>query len=390
MNQIKSKKVILINQVSNYLFIDIINSFCTKYDEVVLFTGEVKPMNIPLNPKVKVVTIAKYNRKTTITRTLSWVFGFTKSVFLLNVFYRNHDVFVSSNPPLLNFINLFCRNKVSLLVYDVYPDGLIAGGFINKNNLLYRVWSWLNKKSFKKMQSITTITNGMAKALSKYIDSSKIVVIPAWSNQNILNDENIHYENEFIKKYNLENKFLVIYSGNLGLGHDLESLVYLSKEIKDNKSIQILIIGEGYRKVAIENLIRDSEINNCLLLPYQPANLFVSMLQAMHIGVVSLEKGASQVAIPSKTYNILGAGKPILCLGSKESDLAELIEGSQSGKSFESNSTEEIKTFLLDLYSNRNYYNQLSQNALNTSSKFTFRNADLILENHLKGLVYEN
>lgn len=385
-----SKKIILINQVSNYLFIDIINSFCTKYDEVVLFTGEVKPMNIPLNTKVKVITIAKYNRKTTITRSLSWVFGFTKSVFLLNVFYRNHDVFVSSNPPLLNFINLFCRNKVSLLVYDVYPDGLIAGGFLNKNNLLYRVWSWLNKISFKKMQSITTITNGMAKALSKYIDSSKIVVIPAWSNQNILNDENIHSENEFIKKYNLENKFLIIYSGNLGLGHDLENLVYLSKEIKDNKSIQILIIGEGYRKVAIENLIRDSEITNCLLLPYQPANLFVSMLQAMHIGVVSLEKGASQVAIPSKTYNILGAGKPILCLGSKESDLAELIEGSQSGKFFESNSTEEIKSFILDLYSNSNYYNQLSQNALNTSSKFTFRNADLILENHLKGLAYEN
>jgi glycosyltransferase involved in cell wall biosynthesis len=380
-----TSKIVLVNQLSTYLFIDIVNSFCKEYDEVVLFAGEVKPMNVALDPKVKVVSIAKYNKNSLVTRTFSWLFGFVKSIFLLNIYYRDYEVFVSSNPPLLNFIKLFCRNKVSLLVYDVYPDGLASGGFIKKNGAIYRIWSWLNKKSFKRLQSIITITNGMARALSSYIDSSKISVVPAWSNQNLSTAENAETENKFIKKYNLEDKFLIIYSGNLGLGYDLESLVYLAKEIKDNESIRILILGDGFKRGVIENLIRDYEISNCLLLPYQPANLFVSMLEAMHVGVVSLEKGAAQVAIPSKTYNILGAGKPVLCLGSKESDLATLIEESESGESFESDSATAIKSFVLKLFSDKQYYNQLSQNALTAASKFTFRNADLILENHIKG-----
>jgi len=349
----------------------------------------VRPMAIPLDPKVKVVSIAMYNKKNIVTRLFSWVLGFLKSVFLLNFYYRDYDVFASSNPPLLNFIGLFCKNKVSLLVYDLYPDGLAAGGFINKRNIVYRIWSWLNKKAFKKLQSITTITNGMAKALSAYVDANKIVVIPAWSNQSLSAAGNSKADNKFAKKYDLENKFLIVYSGNLGVAYELESLVELALNLKDIATIQIVIIGEGLKRDIIKNLIADYKLNNCHLLPYQPADYFLSMLQTMNIGVVSLEKGQSQVSIPSKTFNILSVGKPLICLGTKESDVAELIESSHSGMSFTSDSIEEMTSFVLKLYSDKVYYKQLSENAIIASSKFTFRNADLMLKNHLQDAISE-
>lgn len=378
------KKVVLINQHTTYIFIDIINSFCKEYDEVVLLAGVVRPMAIPLNPKVKIVSIPTYNKKNIVTRIISWFLGFVKSVYLLNFNYRKHDVFVSTNPPLNNFITLFCKNKVSLLVYDVYPDGLIAAGFITKNNLIYKIWASLNRKAFKKFKSIVAITNGMAKLLSLYVESSKILVVPAWANQSISNVNNSYETNEFITKFNLKDKFLIIYSGNLGIKHDLESLLELAKNLTDYKNIEVLIIGEGFKKSMIEDLIIKNNITNCQLLPYLPASMFLSMLKAMQVGVVSLEKETSQISIPSKTFNILGVGKPIICLGTKESDLAELLEANQVGMSFTSDSKEEITSFVIKLYSDKSYYTKLTENASKLSLKFSYKNADVILNDHLE------
>lgn len=384
MKEVKSKKIVLINQHTTYIFIDIINSFCNEYDEVVLFAGVVRPMGVPMNSKVKVVSIQMYNKKNLMTRITSWILGFLKSIFLLNVYYRNHDIFVSTNPPLNNFITLFCKNKGSILVYDIYPDGLSAGGFITEHNLIYKFWSKLNKIAFKKFNSVITITHGMAKLLSTYIEPSKIEVVPAWANQGLSHFDKVTDTNEFISLYTLKNKFLIIYSGNLGIKHDLESLVELAKNLINYNEIEVLIIGEGFKKSIIENLLIEYKITNCKVLPYLPANMFLSMLQAMNIGVVSLEKETSQISIPSKTFNILGAGKPIICLGTKESDLAELLEKNQAGMSFNSDSIKELTSFVEKLYSDRIYYKQLSENAAQTALQFSHHNADLILNLHLK------
>lgn len=380
----------MINQSSGYLFVDVVNAFCNEYEEVVLFAGEVVTMNIPLNPNVKVVHIAKYNKKSIITRTVSWLLGFVKSVVLINLYYRNHEVFASSNPPLLNMLSLFCRNKTSLLVYDVYPDGLAAAGFIKKNGLFFNLWCRLNKRAFKRMQSITTITNGMATALEAYIDSSKISIVSVWSNQSPTIVQVAPEENEFVKKYNLYDKFLIIYSGNLGLGYELECLVNLAENVKEIESIKVLIIGEGFKWAAIKKLIEERKLPNCMLLPYQPANLFLSMQQAMDVGVVSLVSGAQQIAIPSKTYNILAAGKPIICLGSKDSDLAKLIEISNCGMTFGSEDSEDLSDFIRKISTKKSFYNELCSNSLKESLKYTNENAKLIVSNHINGIGCEN
>jgi hypothetical protein len=387
-SQIRKRKIVVINQSSGYLFVDIVNAFCKEYDKVVLFAGEVVTMNIPLNSKVKVVHISKYNKKSTLRRSLSWIFGFIKSVVLLNLYYRDYEVFASSNPPLMNMLSLFCRNKTSLLIYDVYPDGLAAAGFIKKNSVLYNLWSSLNKRAFKRLQSITTITNGMATALTAYVEKSKIAVVSVWSNHDLNNLQIIPKENEFVNKFGFQNKFLVVYSGNLGMGYDLESLVKLADEVKENESIQILIIGAGYKWDVIAKLIENSKISNCMLLPYQSADLFLSMQQAMHVGVVSLASIAEQIAIPSKTFNILAAGKPIICLGSKESDLAKLIDESDSGKSFGINDLEEFAKFVNKMETETLFYDHLCANALTESLKYTNKNADLIINNHINGVEF--
>jgi len=383
MKQKKSKKIVLINQVTGYLFIDVVNAFSEEYDEVILFSGVVKPMGVELSNKVKVVKIKKYNKSSTKTRIASWILGLIQIVYLLNIKYRKYEVLASSNPPTLNWLPLLTTNKASLLVYDVYPDGLIAGGFSKPGSLIVRFWSYLNKKSFDKFNSITTLTDGMSKLLTNYSEKQKIEVIPVWMNQEIEKLSIPKSENQFIKKYNLEDKFLIVYSGNLGKGYDLEKLVELSKSIQNFNKIKIIIIGEGYKRKELEELIKKLNVDNCLLLPYQPAELFKHVLSAMDVGVVALDPAAAQIAIPSKTFNIIAVGKPIISFSPKNSDLANLIEKDNFGKNFSEGNKIDLKSFLIKLFEDKKYYNELCQNTKISSKRYTFENSKDILKLHL-------
>jgi len=342
-----------------------------------------KPLEVPLLAKVKIVKIPKYNRSNTFTRILSWITGFIRIVFLLKTRYSQYEVFASTNPPFLNLLPLFCKNKISLLVYDIFPDGLAAAGFINTNNLIYKRWSKWNTKAFSRLHTITTLTAGMSKQLSKYVNEERISIVSAWSSQNIEKLNTSSVSNELIRKYKLQDKFLVVYSGNLGKGYDIESIVHLAKNLEEYKNIQILIVGNGYQKETIKKIINSMQLTNCLLLPSQTTDLFNALLSAMRIGIVSLEYGTSEMAIPSKLYNLLAAGKPVVCLGSQESDLARLIEQRKVGRTFSSSMNLELKEFVLQLSSDPDYYNSLSGNAFLASKQFTYKNAEILVRNHI-------
>jgi len=375
------KKIVLINQATGYLFIDIANEFALKYDEVVLFNGGIIQSDQLLNSKIKIVKIKSYNRHSTFTRMFSWVTAFIQIAYFVKLRYRKHELFICSNPPLATLLPLFCANRTSLLIYDIYPDGLIAGNFLDQNNLIIRIWRNMNKRAYKNANQIITLTNGMAELIAQYVDPIKIIVIPAWSNNTFDLKDKALAKNKFTEKYNLQNKFLVVFSGNLGMGYELESLVFLAELMKDNNKIQFLIVGEGWKRKQLESLINELKLSNCLLLPKQPNELFESMMENMNIGVVSLGKAASKIAIPSKTYNILANGKPLLCIGSNDSDLAIMIARHQIGATFQSEELLEMSKFINSLLGNENLtYKGVCDQAKKTSLLFTSENARKIVD----------
>jgi len=374
------KSIVLINQVTGYLFIDIANEFALKYDEVVLLTGGIFPMGQKLDPKIKIVKIKKYTKKSTFTRMISWLVAFIQISYFIKLRYRKHELFISSNPPLATLLPLFCANRTSLLIYDIYPDGLIAGNFLNQNNRIIKIWRSLNKRAYRRVDQIITLTYGMAHLIAQYVESSKIVVIPAWANNTFGLIDKVLANNQFAEKYNLRNKFLVVYSGNLGKEYELEALIYLAKRMEKNQVVRFLIAGEGWQKNQLESLINELNLTNCLLLPRQNPEMFIAMMEAMNLGVVSLGKAVSKIAIPSKSYNILANSKPLFCIGSKDSDLAEMIEMHQIGATFQSEEIREMAEFI-ELLSNHEkfVYKDFCDRAKKTSFLFTSDNASEIV-----------
>lgn len=373
------KKIVLVNQVCGHLFIDIANAFAEEFDEVVLLAGNAHKYSASLNNRVKVVQIYPYKKNTVKSRFISWIIAAMQVYFKLLFSYRQFEVLISSNPPIAAILPAFARNKCTLLIYDIYPDGLVATNFVSEKNLIVKGWSYLNRKAYKKAHSIITLTNGMVKLLEKYTDRLKIHVVPAWAADAQLHQKNVG-ENLFIKKYNLQGKFIVMYAGNLGKEYHLQPLVQVAALLESYSDIAIVIVGEGWNKTILQSAIQEKNLQNCLLLPFQPNDYFADSLTAFQVGVVALAGKVNNIAIPSKTYNLLAAQKPILCIGEQETELANFLNLYQVGKAIPASNPEAMKDYILKLYNDKVYFQSLCNNCKNILPDYTKDNAKKIVQ----------
>jgi hypothetical protein len=374
-----AKRILLVNQVCGHLFIDIANAFAERFDEVVLMAGNAQTYSNTLDKRVKIVPIYPYKKANVRSRFFSWVVAVFQVYCKLLFSYRKYEVLISSNPPLAAILPAFLINKCTLLIYDIYPDGLIATNFVKDNNLIVKCWSLLNRKSYKKVNVIVTLTNGMADILEKYADRKKIHVVPAWAS-NINLQQKKDNENLFIKKYNLEGKFIVMYAGNLGKEYHLQPLLQVATLLESYRDIYIVIVGEGWNKHLLKSVIEEKNLHNCLLLPFQSNELFADSLISFQVGVVALAGSVNNVAIPSKTYNLLAAQKPILCIGALDTELADFLNFHQVGKAIEASNPEAMKEYILELYHDKVYFEKLCSNCKTILPDYTKENAKKIVQ----------
>ncbi|BCV25990.1 hypothetical protein kuro4_27630 [Gelria sp. Kuro-4] len=116
---------------------------------------------------------------------------------------------------------------------------------------------------------------------------------------------------------------MVLYTGNMGISHNLEYL--LEAAAKTQGDTQFLFVGSGEKKASLQATAKKLGLSNVIFLPYQPENVLNDMLAAADICVVALEPELTGLAVPSKTYPILAAGKPILAIGSSNNEVAEIV-----------------------------------------------------------------
>jgi len=373
-----NNKIIFINQSSGYLMIDIINAFKNTYKERVLFTGFLGKRDTPLDDGVKIKWLFKYNRKSTFKRLLTWSLAFFKSIFLIKFKYKNAHLFLVSNPPFAILIPFFCKNEYSLLIYDVYPDALVEFKIFKNDSLIIRLWKKANLKIYKKATHVYTITNEMKGRLSQYSDPNKIKVIPIWADNNFLKPMS-KFENIFLKQHGLENKFVVIYSGNLGKSHPVEVLLEVAKEFELQNEIVFIIIGEGDKYEFIKKEIKILKLSNVLLFPWQEAAMLPYTLSAADIAVVTLSKEVSDLSIPSKTYSLMSVGVPILCIASETSALSKLITHHEMGKTCSQKNKTKIVNFIKECKKNPLLLEKLKENSFKASLDYTPENAKLFV-----------
>ena len=363
------------NQHSSYITVDIANAFAEsgRYDKIVLLAGVINEREEKLNEKVRVVKTLPYNKVNIFTRFFSWFFSFFHFLFLTKLRYRSHRLFLVSNPPLVSFFPYFGQNQYSALIFDVYPDALSSGKFVSEKSLIYRLWEKANLKFFQKAEKVFTISEGMKNRISKYCDPSKIKTVSLWSSFSPLSIN--REENRFIQNKRLLNQFIVMYSGNMGKGGCLDSIIEVAEKLQDEKNLLFLFVGGGWNKPILEKKAKDKKLSNCLFLPYQDVSILKHSLSAADIALVDAPPSTSNISIPNKTYTLIALGRPLLCISNPESDLSQLVNKYKIGECFNKNETEKMSTFILKAKNNQTFSNQLKENAINCARHFTKENA---------------
>ncbi len=375
------KKVTIINQDSGYLMIDIANSYCEKGYDTTLVAGRIVERDICLDEKIKVKKIAKYNRNTNIKRLQTWLLGALQIWSYVFFRSRKSHLLIVSNPPLAPLLTLLLPNRYSLLIFDIFPDALTEYGFASNKSFIVKLWKNANKKVYCKAHKVYTLTNGMRRVLEQYQSKEKIDIVPLWTNNSFLKPIKKE-ENKFASKYKLKDKFVVLYSGNFGYSHRVDLLVDLATKIK-NPKIMFVIIGGGTIEDKLREKIAKENITNCLILPWQDVDILPYSLSSADLSVVTLSENASGLAIPSKAFNYLSVGSPILGITSNHSDLEELIKKYDVGKSFNSGQVEEIIKFIETLSSDSELLSYYKEKSIEASNNHTIKNVELITQNNV-------
>ena len=369
-----NKTVVLVNQTTGYLMIDIVNAYSMQYDNVILIAGTIEEYDRKLSKNVKIEHIIAYSKETIIRRILSWVIASLQVFFLLLFKYKDALIVYVTNPPIVYFASLILKNKFIQIEYDIYPD-VLKNVNISSESWIYKTWSNMNRRIFKKAERIFTLSNGMRQILMQYVDDSKIRVISNWASLNELDPVNPS-DNYFIKENSMEGKFVVMYSGNIGYTHNVEVILELAERLIAFKDIHFMIIGNGGKKTQLIEYVNRHNLINCSFLDWQPTDKIRYSLSAADLSIVTLTEDTAFVSVPSKTYNILSVGSPLLCIAPKESEIGMLVEREKCGKCYERNEIKEMTNYILQLKENISYKIELSRNALNAATKYTFDNAN--------------
>lgn len=371
--------LVILDQASGYLQIDMLEAYKTKYKNRAIIAATIVERDTPLSKDVKWHKIITYRRNSSFSRIMTWIIASIQMLYFVKFKYQHAHVVAITNPPFSIFIPWVLRTSYDIIIYDMYPDALSNYGYIRNEGLFFKFWSHLNRKVFNSAKRVITLTNGMAKLVNAYMPKNKKAeVIPLWSNKidftRIPKSKNV-----ILQQLGIKNKFVLVYSGNLGKTHPIEKLVSLASHLNPEKFV-ILIIGDGVKKNVVQNLILENNFSHVHLLPWQPPELLAHNLFAGDINVVTLDEIAGQLSIPSKTFNILSIGNPILAICSKKSDLAELISTYDCGIVSNGKDLKKLSQKITELASNKEKLSEFKSNSLTASKFFTKSNAQLYVD----------
>lgn len=233
--------------------------------------------------------------------------------------------------------------KVVAMLQDVWPDNAVQSHLISESSILYKYFEMWQKYVYKHADRIICISDDMRDFVSsKGVDKNKIDVIYNWGYSDDVVD--IAWEdNEFVKKYNLDkDKFYAVYAGNIGKMQNVEIVVNAAKKMQEREDIQFLIIGDGARKEAIEEMTKG--LKNVTMLPMQPSSIATHIYSAAGVNIIPLVAGGTKTALPSKTGVVLSCGRPAIFTFGNESRFGKSLEKIGAGRSVSADSSEELKT----------------------------------------------
>jgi glycosyltransferase involved in cell wall biosynthesis len=250
-----------------------------------------------------------------------------------------------------------------VIVYDLYPDIAIALEVASPRNPLIKLWQAANRQIWRKAKGIIVLTPAMKQAITDTCRevAGKIVVIHNWADGDYIRPR-LKQDNWFAQKYDLADKFTVLYSGNMGRCHDLMTIIRAAQYLQE-QPIQFVFIGDGAQSATLKQEAKRLGLSNILFLPYQDKAVLPYSLTACDLSLISIADGMEKLVAPSKLYSTLAAGRPVAAICSQQSFLRDIVAEAKCGKSFANGDGYALAQFISDLDSQPEMTKQMGEAA---------------------------
>ena len=269
---------------------------------------------------------------------------------LLHPHYRKALLLVTTEPPYLPVVAyimhwLFNQHYVCLL-YDLYPDVAVTLGVVPEKNVIVKFWRWLNRLTWRHAKAIVVLSPTMKQRILDFCPeaSGKITVIHNWADPNLIRPMP-KTNNWFAQQHGLDQVFTVLYSGNMGRCHDMDTIMAAAIELRD-EPVRFVFIGDGAKRKHCVDLAQQHGLANCLFLPYQPKQNLPFSLTACDLSLVSIDRDVEGLVAPSKFYGCLAAGRPIAAVCEPHSYLRGMLAEGQCGKAFDNGDGRGLADFI--------------------------------------------
>ena len=297
------------------------------------------------------------------------VFAIRTFLHLVRNCRRRNLVLLTTAPPFLPMLgyiaNILFGMPYVCLLYDLYPDIAVELNVVSQQHWIAKCWRALNRRVWRRAQSLVVLSPDMKQRIVNLCPEvdNKTHVIHSWADpQKITPIEK--NDNWFAQEHDLVDKFTVLYSGNMGRCHDIDTLFEAALKLKD-APVKFVCIGSGAKRETLMQQVEVYGLNNFLFLPYQDKADLPYSLTACDLSLVSVSPGMESLVAPSKLYSALASGRPIATVCPPHTYLRDLLEGYGCGAWFDNGDSEGLANFILDLSQNPSKANAMGQAARN-------------------------
>lgn len=247
------------------------------------------------------------------------------------------DIVVSETDPFLLPIvaaNYARRSDAKLVCYlqDIYPDVAEAIGKVKPGLLTCQIRGRLDS-AYQAADRVVVLGNCMRRRLQSSpwsVDPEKMRVLPNWADCQLIQPKPIE-QNQFRNRQGLQDRFVVMHSGNMGLTQRLDVLLDATRSAAWPEGAVLLLVGDGAARTSLQQQAARCQTDRVRFLSYQPREALAESLSTADLHVVSMHEGVSGCLCPSKLYGILAAGRPVLAIANETTDLCQTVTDHQLG-----------------------------------------------------------
>jgi len=265
----------------------------------------------------------RFNMKKRLINYLSYVWLAVPRALFLDC----DAVVVMTDPPFMGIVGAFVamlkRKPCAYNIRDLYPD-MAVGGDIMRRGLLARAWERMHRWALRRAKCVIVLGEDMrARIIAKGVDPARVVVIRDGVEPPKATEPLLPLDPEIVRVIRGGFSFVLLHAGNLGFYGAWNTLITAARKLA-NDGVGLVFVGGGAQRAQLE--IAASGAANIRFLDYFPSNKIPSVLAAADAHIVTVKRGLEGVVVPSKMYGILAAGKPIVAVAPKETDVVSLGE----------------------------------------------------------------